>query len=242
MKLNKSILEAINRGIALALDDFEDDNQLSSKQNVIKNINTKELWNLYNNFVDLGLPSGTLWAKYNLGVDQNKLDSAKNWYGKLYAWGEIEEKENYYGIYKFKTKNGIITKYNKKDGLTELQLEDDAAYQTDNRMKMPTKKQFEELLEYTTNRWIENYQGIKDLNGRLLTSKINGEQMFIPASGFKYQLLHRNSGYECRLWSSSLFTDNITAANDFYFIPDYIGISLSQRHSGFPVRPVLNRN
>jgi hypothetical protein len=39
--------------------------------------------------VDLGLPSGTLWCKYNLGVDPNYLANPINWFGDYYAWGEI---------------------------------------------------------------------------------------------------------------------------------------------------------
>jgi hypothetical protein len=45
--------------------------------------------------VDLGLPSGTLWCKYNLGVDSNKLKTAKQWYGDYYAWGELESNKTY---------------------------------------------------------------------------------------------------------------------------------------------------
>jgi len=49
MKQYKQILEAINRGIKLALDDYEDNVNLpSSKSNIIKNIDTKELWDLHN--------------------------------------------------------------------------------------------------------------------------------------------------------------------------------------------------
>jgi hypothetical protein len=39
--------------------------------------------------VDLGLPSGTLWCKYNLGVNPNCLTNPVNWFGDYYAWGEI---------------------------------------------------------------------------------------------------------------------------------------------------------
>ena len=53
--------------------------------------------------IDLGLPSGTCWFKYNFGVDYKKLDSNPNpehlfpedWYGKYYAWGELEPKMSY---------------------------------------------------------------------------------------------------------------------------------------------------
>ena len=44
-------------------------------------------------FIDLGLPSGTLWCKYNVGVtNPNRLNTAKDWYGNYYAWGEVYPK------------------------------------------------------------------------------------------------------------------------------------------------------
>jgi len=90
LKIRKSILEAINRGIQLALDDYEDDELISSsKFNIVKNIDTKELWDFYNNFVDLGLPSGTLWCKYNLGAKKSED------IGNYYAWGETQTKNNF---------------------------------------------------------------------------------------------------------------------------------------------------
>ena len=45
-----------------------------------------------NDVVDLGLPSRTLWCKYNLGVDPTQLTKSEDWYGQYYAWGELEEK------------------------------------------------------------------------------------------------------------------------------------------------------
>ena len=46
-------------------------------------------------FIDLDLPSGTLWGQYNIGVNPLKLKKASNWVGKYYAWGEIEPKSTY---------------------------------------------------------------------------------------------------------------------------------------------------
>ena len=71
MKNYNKILEAINRGIQLALDDFEDEEQVQhvkSKQ-VLNRDYTKEYLDAMEQFVDLGLPSGTRWFKYNFGAD-----------------------------------------------------------------------------------------------------------------------------------------------------------------------------
>ena len=105
--------------------------------------------------IDLGLPSGTKWFKYNLGVDYKKLDSKpektipEDWYGDYYAWGELEPKSIYSNDnYKFYVKSYrlddryfieqyLLTKYSgaaeysfnhKADNLSQLQLEDDVAY------------------------------------------------------------------------------------------------------------------
>jgi len=84
MKNYNKILESINRGIKFALDDFDDEEfqgQINSK--VKYQDGTKEWLDLMEEVVDLGLPSGTLWCKYNLGASQPYE------YGDYYAWGEI---------------------------------------------------------------------------------------------------------------------------------------------------------
>ena len=125
MKNYNKILEAVNRGIQLALDDFEDD------EDQVQNIKSKQVQNrdytkeyldlLRDEVVDLGLPSGTLWCKYNLDVDPTKLLTPEDWYGKYYAWGELEpnKSEPYWENYKFGKDYNKLTKYcnNSKFGL-----------------------------------------------------------------------------------------------------------------------------
>jgi hypothetical protein len=69
----KKILEAVNRGIKFALDDFDDQEELRGQVNskVKYQGGMNKYLDLMNKVVDLGLPSGTLWCKYNLGVDSN---------------------------------------------------------------------------------------------------------------------------------------------------------------------------
>ena len=134
----------------MALDDYQDieNNQnidsisigkdVINKSNIIKN--KIEFWKQY---VDLGLPSGTIWAKYNLGVNQDNLSEPNSWYGDYYAWGEIKTKNNFckdtYKFHKYEyivdEEFDVITKYaiNKRngkiyDGLCDLLPEDDVAY------------------------------------------------------------------------------------------------------------------
>jgi len=106
------------------------------------------------------LPSKTLWSKYNLGVNTDKLYEAINWTGNYYAWGEIETKDDFTPkTYKFLNGNSKLTKYcihkqrgrfRHTDDLQTLQLIDDAAYNQNNIMQMPTMYNFRELLKYTT--------------------------------------------------------------------------------------------
>lgn len=113
----------------------------------------------YHEYVDLGLPSGTLWATCNVGAN------APEEYGDYFAWGEIQPKDYYdestyqycIGSYNTLTKycNNSSYGYNGfTDNLTTLQPEDDAA--TANwgaGWRMPTKGEWEELYNNTTCTW-----------------------------------------------------------------------------------------
>ena len=270
MKNYNKILEAVNRGIQLALDDFDDEEQVQNiKSKQINHMDyTKEYLDLMEETVDLGLPSGTLWCKYNLGVNLNQLINPEDWYGDYYAWGEIEDKskqgkEYNWKTYKFGKNEYNLTKYcnNPKyglkgftDNLTELLLEDDAAYQNKKfynfKFHIPTKEQFEELLKYTNSYWINNYDpnklvhnledcGIQGLNGRVFVGK-NGNQMFIPAAGRR---INSRVGTDCYLWSSSLNLDlpRVVYYLDFYsHNANNVGIYSNDRCDGFSIRPVIN--
>ena len=105
MKNYNKILEAVNRGIKFALDDFEDQENIQGQTNIKVN-HYKGSWSEYlDSFVDLNLPSGTKWFKYNLGAE-NEYD-----YGDYYAWGELTTKNRYYWAdyytYKDKTKTQL---------------------------------------------------------------------------------------------------------------------------------------
>ena len=105
MKNYNKILEAVNRGIQLALDDFDDEEQvqnIKSKQ-VNHNDYTKEYLDLMKyEVVDLGLPSRTLWCRYNLGVNPTKLLTPEDWYGYYYAWGELKRNKPDFLLFYYK--------------------------------------------------------------------------------------------------------------------------------------------
>ena len=274
MKNYKQILEAVNRGIQLALDDFDDEVQVQNiKSKQVQNRDyTKEYLDLMNDVVNFELPSGTLWCKYNLDVNPNKLSKAKDWYGKYYAWGELkpnkinERGEIYFswGNYKFGEGHDKLTKYCNNpeyglneftDNLTQILPEDDAAYQNKKfynyKFHIPTKEQCEELIKYTKNYWVNNYNpnktihnpeddgGIQGLNGRIFEGR-NEKQLFIPAAGYRDSSDITDAGSNCSLWSSNLqlgFPDNA------YYLSIYsnsISMSYDYRYFGCSVRPVIN--
>ena len=191
-------------------------------------------------YVDLGLPSGTLWATHNVGAT-NPED-----YGDYFAWGETETKEIFTGnTYKWvNVVNGKMyyTKYNTKsdigtvDDKTELDLEDDAAYVNwGSEWRMPSREQVDELIDNCTWEWTE-FNGVI---GELFTGP-NGKTIFLPAAGdSKY---YGVGSYGC-YWSRSIwfvapnhyFPQN---ANDIYFTSEYAFSNCISRTAGCTVRPV----
>ena len=138
--------------------------------------------------VDLGLPSGTLWATCNVGAENPEEQ------GDYFAWGETETKELYdWKQYKYSTydnDNYVLTKYctdslsgfnGLVDGLTVLEPVDDAARANwGNNWRMPTKEEMEELNQETTFVWTTR----NGVEGRLLTGP-NGNSIFQTSASAK---------------------------------------------------------
>jgi len=124
-------------------------------------------------YVDLDLPSGTLWAKCNVGA------KTETEYGDYFAWGETKPKNEYtWENYKFGDENNLA-KYNDEDKLTELELKDDAAHvNMGSAWCIPTKEQFEELFKLD-KKFIKNYNDT-NVPGMLFTGE-NGNTLFLPA-------------------------------------------------------------
>ncbi len=194
--------------------------------------------------VDLGLPSGTLWATCNIGADEPEQT------GAYFSWGETEEKDTYsdysYKFYDWDAKF-LLTKYSTDsvdrwdgwvDNLTILEPQDDAAtMHWGEHYRMPTQEEFEELLEYCTWEWETlNYQ-----DGIRLTGK-NGGNIFLPAVGYRFQDLYRNVGIEGRYWSSSLCLYHNIDAYALIFEPTRAEVTsyAQNRHPGYPVRAVYS--
>ena len=258
------ILEAVNKGIQLALDDFEDIENNSISGDIIS---TKDVIadraKIDKLTVDLGLPSGTRWCKYNIGVNPKFLNTSNNYYGNYYAWGEIFSRKRIYSWdnYKFaKAQYNTITKYTTNgdylnydkvnpDNLTVLQPEDDiATIKLGKHFHIPTEEDFKELLHYTTLDSVymynktDGYNNVPGLNGIVLKSKINGNYIFFPCAGYKNaEKCGEEEFIGCgslgRYWTSSLFKhDNRNAI--VYTVSNNGLISSISRRLGCSIRPV----
>ncbi len=196
-------------------------------------------------YVDLGLPSGTLWATCNIGA------SAPEEYGDYFAWGETEPKETYtwenykwcQGSFDTMTKYCTDSGYGSNgftDGKTELDPEDDAAYVNwGPSWRMPTHEQQRELVEQCT--WIgHTLVGVK---GQLVTGP-NGNTIFLPASRSSVQESPYNTGTWgswAFYWSRTLSTNRSDNASDLLY-PAYPANATwdhyNDRYIGEAVRPV----
>ena len=157
--------------------------------------------------VDLGLPSGIYWASCNVGA------TYPQGYGDYFAWGKTESKD-YYDWSHYKYTNGgygHMTKYcndasHGDNGFTDmktvLEAEDDAAAANwGNAWRMPTDAEWAELLEQCTWEWIKYSQ---DTFSYVVTSKTNGNSIFLPATGYLVDDSRYNAGMRGNYWSSSL--------------------------------------
>ena len=194
-------------------------------------------------WVDLGLPSGTLWATCNVGAN------APEEYGGYFAWGETQPKDVYdWSTYKY-CNGGYnqLTKYCPKalygnngftDNLTILQSDDDAAtVNWGEGWRTPIKEQWQELIDNTTSSWTTQ----NDVYGRAFYG--NGQSIFLPVAGCRWygDLGYGNDGF---YWSSSLYTGDPDVALFFHvgssniFVGYGFGDGLGTRCYGLSLRAV----
>ncbi len=185
-------------------------------------------------FIDLCLPSGTLWAEMNVGAKSDIDD------GNYYAWGEVESKSKYtWDNYKYGTSKDNITKYNSKDGKTVLDKKDDAAYMNwGSFCRMPTKDEFDELCNSAYCKWVWTNFLNSSTGYFMVVSKKNGKTITLPASGLVTDTSF-DHGYCCLYWSSTLYSSNDASfAYCLYSKGSNNCSSYQDRNKGCPVRPV----
>ena len=180
-------------------------------------------------WVDLGLPSGLLWATRNVGA------SSPEDYGDYFAWGETSPKSVYnWDTYIYYNSQTGITKYTGSDGLTILQPGDDAATANwGSGARMPTTQEWEELDNYCSSVWTTQ----NGVNGRRFTGP-NGNTLFLPAAGYRWDGELKNAGSDGDYLSSSLEPDYPLNAWGFSFYSGGTYMCYYSRGSGPSVRAV----
>lgn len=200
-------------------------------------------------FVDLGLPSGTLWANMNVGA------SSEEEGGLFLSWGETEAKTDYsWATYKWcdgtqsiMTKYVVDEQYGQVDGKTVLDPEDDAAATGEN-IGSPTIEEFNELLDKNNCTW--TLETINDRKGARVTGP-NGNSIFLPACGFMTGTrLSTNNTAGC-FWTNTLTTTQARYYYNAHVVRvgisrtsisidarDHNGAGFVPRNYGYNIRPV----
>ena len=173
-------------------------------------------------FVDLGLPSGTLWLDRNVGA-AHYYD-----YGEYYAFWETYTKENF-------KRTSITDRYNEiKEDLLRRADYDVAYVKSNGQWCLPSEEQFNELVSACT--WEEaEYEGVA---GRLVTGP-SGYAIFLPAAGMRVNKELQYAGDYGYYWTDQL---SHGYANDRYgremlFAPNQ-SVGNGYTYCGRSVRPV----
>ena len=209
--------------------------------------------------VDLGLPSGNLWATCNVGA-------VNPWsYGDYYAWGETQTKDNY-GWENYKYCNGDddkLTKYNNDadygtvDNKTTLESSDDVATTVFGAAySIPTLADWKELAEECCWVWTDNYDKHGVSGYRVYRAKADADKgyrgytpsvsysnsdahIFLPAAGYRHFTRLDYAGSYGYYWSSSLNTyDPRYPLNCLFSNGGVEAVSCESRCFGCSIRPV----
>lgn len=193
-------------------------------------------------YVDLGLPSGTLWYNSNLGANS---PTAR---GAYYSWGN---KEGYVASYTEGDYEGTIVGYSFIQNNYELTdgyqlsgyipVENDAANDTlGEEWMIPTDTQFQELIDNCTITWVT----IDDIPGKLFTSNINGNVIFLPNNGYGNATILDSPRFEASYWTSVEDENNTNKAYTFALgtsiLPNLTPVHPEEKRFGFGIRPVKN--
>ena len=195
-------------------------------------------------YMDLDLPSGTLWATCNVGAKRSTD------YGKYFQWGDTKgytrdqvgkDKQFNWDDYKWylsgKEDDGSL-KYKKYTTTSAiLELEDDAAHvHMGGDWHMPSPEQISELINNTTSEWTS----MDGVDGRLFTSKKDASKsIFIPIAGYAWDDIVGYNGLYGYIWSSMLSPEDVNYGQYFSFNLGYVYLYDYKRYYGRSIRGVI---
>ena len=196
-------------------------------------------------YIDLGLPSKTMWATCNVGG--NKPEDP----GLLFQFGRVDG-------YKYGDKNNKFRTnvQNLEDGSSSeyipltttgriyksneiLDLANDVAHvNMGGAWRMPTRTQYSEMFINTTRK-VETINGVK---GMLFTSKINNKRLFVPFAGYWYNGGFAAAGSGALVWSYQVLPSRVNLAIRLYCDSSgYAYISINNSSYAFSVRGVFKK-
>ena len=173
-------------------------------------------------WVDLGLPSGLKWATCNVGA------SRPGDYGNYYAWGETRTKSTY-------TEDNCASYEKSWSDIGGNSSRDAARANWGDDWRLPTIEEFHELLDNCTWEWTTQ----NGHNGYKVTSKKNGQSIFLPAAGWRYGASKDLVDEYGLYWSSTPSDFDVDNAFFLFFYEDYHYLNWYYRYFGHSVRPVL---
>jgi hypothetical protein len=169
-------------------------------------------------YVDLGLPSGTLWAKYNIGA------TSETEYGNYYQYGK--------GADTYQVTSGQSNYSGTENPLAASA--DTAAQVWGGKWRMPTDTQITELITNTTYSFENNFND-SGINGGKFTAS-NGNYVFFPSAGYYNNGSLNEVGGCGRYWGSA--PSGTTSAYRLVFCNEETYLSTRIRELGYPVRAV----
>ena len=195
---------------------------------------------ILNRFVDLGLPSGTLWSTVNVGA-QTPFQR-----GQYFSWGNIEgyvasyNEGDYSGEivgYSFIQDNYVLTNGYQLSG--SIPVENDAAVDImGGKWSIPTDVQFQELIDNCTITWVEK----NGVPGKLFTSNINGKTLFIINNGYGNATTLDSPMYQSAYWTNA--EDDVDTSKALSFtlgtsiLPNLTPVHPEEKRFGFGIRAV----
>ena len=175
----------------------------------------------YNDYVDLGLPSGLKWATCNVGANSPEK------YGNYYAWGEVIPKDTY-------TEANSLTYDKEMEDISGNVHYDAAAANWGGDWRMPTDAEMRELINNCT--WTLTTQN--GVRGYKVTSNTNGNSIFLPVAGYRDGSSLSGAGTLGCYWSSSP-SDKYNAKRLSLNTSSPTTNYNYERNYGYSVRPVL---
>ena len=171
-------------------------------------------------YVDLGLPSGLKWATCNVGAS-NPED-----YGDYYAWGELSTKDEY-------TESNCSTWEESIGNISGNPQYDVARAKWGGSWRMPTRAEFEELIDNCTWEWMSK----GGHNGCKVTGP-NGNSIFLPAAGYRFGADTYSAESLGNYWGATPYESDTQNACYLNFSSGRRRTYWGSRYYGHSVRPV----